>query len=166
MQILLYVLTYVLAHFIFYCYKGRNFKVLQTENGIFAFHFYSFCFLGLISLVMSYNLTSNSVLPIFMICCGLHGIYSLSFLEMWSLSQGGFSVGVLQSAPITLDGNSLVLHKLENIGDIKFASRIGSLNKLGLIRQVDNNIYLTTIGSIGTKFFYLIGKLTNIKDAG
>jgi hypothetical protein len=77
----------------------------------------------------------------------LHGIYSLSFLELWSLAEGSYSLSILEHIEQTArQGTAVDVHGLEGLGGAKKAQRLGSLERLGLVRFTGDRVALTRRG--------------------
>jgi hypothetical protein len=75
---------------------------------------------------------------VFVVLCGsLHGIYSLSFLELWSLSRGSYSLSILAAVERDPSLQSLLLDTANPgaIGQQKRNARLISLQQLGLLNQ-------------------------------
>ena len=87
---------YVFFHFLSYAVWFRHWRAFGSEKTIFLYHAVSFA--GAVSSVLAAS---------WFLCppgggwrwvtgaAGLHGIYSLSFLELWALSDGGYSLRIL-----------------------------------------------------------------------
>jgi hypothetical protein len=77
----------------------------------------------------------------------LHGIYSLSFLELWSLAEGSYSLSILEHIEqTTREGAAVELHGLESLGGSKKARRLGSLESMGLVQFTNDQVTLTHRG--------------------
>lgn len=56
----------------------------------------------------------------------LHGIYSLSFLELWSLAQGGYAASILRQCALRGSlGENIGLLDLQQLGESKRNARVG-----------------------------------------
>lgn len=94
----------------------------------------------------------------------LHGIYSLSFLELWSLAQGGYSLNILEYIHSKGEvGVEADLSQLKQIGSFKKANRIDSLQRLKLIRHQEEQLSLTQFGLFTIFFLRSIAWLVNLK---
>lgn len=151
-------MLYILCHLAFYLLYGKKIMVLGTERGIFLFHFLSFCFLVTVSISISYILHLDKSVITGMAVAGMHGIYSLTFLELWALLQGGYLIRVLKFAP-NLKG-------LEELGDRKLNERLISIQKLGLISVRDDVVSITFFGKIISSLLFTVVKLCNLKTIG
>lgn len=166
MYILYFSFAYLVVHLSFYIVLGRNFLSLRSESGIFLFHFISFLSLGILCSMMILLFVTKNKFPLFIGVLSLHGIYSLSFLELWSLSQGSYSLSVLRLSPIPLNSHSHAMEKLECIGDVKFAERLLSIQKMGLLQKCGDKVKITRFGAASAAIFFTLIKLTNISDRG
>ncbi len=130
---------YLAAHFLVYAVVLRKSDALRSEKGIFLYHFASATLTGLAG--CAYVLTAHppNGFAALVLVLSVHGIYSLSFLELWSLAQGGYSLSVIGSI-------ARAEASLEQIGATKQRERIAGLEKLGLIMKNDGSIILTTRG--------------------
>jgi hypothetical protein len=140
---------YLTTHFLAYVLFLRHLAVLRSEKGIFLFHFIPAAFTAVIGL--AYVLTEPSFIefPAFVLILSLQGIYSLSFLELWSLAQGGYSLSVITSIAMSEStGREPDFSRLEQIGQTKQQARISGLEKLGLIEKREGSIALTGRGRI------------------
>ena len=166
MEILSITAAYLLMHFIFYLIVGRNLAVLKGERAIFLFHFISFVLIAITALLSAIMLQKPDIFITLCAVCALHGIYSLSFLELWSLSQGGYSLTILRSTPIELNYESDLINGLENLGNSKFNDRLQSVQKLGLVAQQGNKVSITRRGAKAAFLLLCISRFTNVKDRG
>ena len=77
----------------------------------------------------------------------LHGIYSLSFLELWSLAEGSYSLSILERVEqATRQSEAVDVSGLEGLGGSKKEQRLGSLERLGLIQDTAGQVSLTDRG--------------------
>src|SRR5262250_2953125 len=92
---LFWIAMYLALHFLFYAIALRGIGLLQSERAIFLYHFISAAGVAVVASVMAaVNPRSESFLAV-ATTLALHGVYSLSFLELWSLSEGGYSLTIL-----------------------------------------------------------------------
>lgn len=122
-------------HFAVYYFLLRTLLPLKTERGIFLFHLFSFFALSVVlaSCFLSEHISRNAFTVIIFSLC-IHGIYSLTFLELWSLSQGSFSLQLLEA--IAANKELPMISTLRAGGDIgadKLRQRMESLRTLGLL---------------------------------
>lgn len=90
-----------------------------------------FCLLGFVSGGLIEAMLTGTL------AAGSHGIYSLSFLELWSLTQGSYSLTILADVASGSNSNSQARSPmmLAEIGMQKRAERQVSLRKLGLLNN-------------------------------
>jgi hypothetical protein len=157
---------YLLLHFIFYVFFLRKITVFGSEKGIFFYHFipaFLICFSSLfVILADSSFLTLQEVVLII----SLHGIYSLSFLEFWSLAQGGYSLSILKeiqrSNALGIKPNFL---KLIEIGEKKQKDRFNFLKKINLISIEGDLVIISKRGRILSKVLGRINRWVTIRVA-
>lgn len=108
----------------------------RTECGIFLLHVGSFVICVGIAAVLGYRL--GTPLAGLVLAVGLHGLYSLSFLEAWSLTDGSYSFQLLnligQSGRPVAAGD---LAGAQAIGTQKQQDRADTLRRLGLVGAND-----------------------------
>jgi hypothetical protein len=139
--------VYLAAHLAAYVAGLRRLAPLRTEKGIFLYHFGSAVITGLAALAAALIDPPGFGLAGFVIVLSVHGIYSLSFLELWSLAQGGYSLSII--AGIThaeAIGAEPDFSGLAAIGAAKQTERVAALERLGLIARAGGRIGLTTRG--------------------
>jgi hypothetical protein len=140
--------VYLLAHFTIYVVLRR---ALRSERRIFLYHFASASLVAIIGFALL--LIEPSAAPFsfaaLVLVLSVHGIYSLSFLELWSLAQGGYSLSVLASIKHASEaGAEPDFSRLERIGETKKKERIRGLQKLGLLAVRGSDITLTNRGRV------------------
>jgi hypothetical protein len=159
-------LAYLFIHFFLYAVCLRRVGKLKTEGGIFRYHFFSAIFIACVTLVLMAGGLLERPWAILTALLSLHGIYSISFLEVWSLAQGGYSLSILERAAqdngITPEQRS----QLEAIGDQKRESRLRALLQLALIRKTPAGICLTPFGRTLSIFFHAVVRATNLRSLG
>lgn len=159
--------AYLLAHLLLYAVHLRNVPLLQTEKGIFLYHFVSVCLAVAATLALTLPHGIGESLTVTAAVAAAHGIYSLSFLELWSLAEGSYSFKVLASiesrgsaAPAT------IVSALAEVGDRKKGQRLDSLRRLKLIEQTGDSLRLTRRGRRAAMVFRLLRWLANLRDTG
>jgi hypothetical protein len=153
--------VWCLAHFsAFVIMRGQ--PLLASERGIFRFHIASFATLAIL---LAAFVAAGASIGTSAGALSLHGIYSLSFLELWSLSEGGFSVtALLKLFRKPLPRASLVA-ELAKIGQRKKDDRIRKLVSGGLISG-DAILTLTERGRWAANAVRLLRSIANFKDVG
>ena len=144
------ILGYLACNFIAYTAIFRLIPFFRTETGILLAHVVSFGVL--VSLVTAQAIMGADGLqfdlPRVALAFSLHGIYSLSFLELWSLTQGSYSLSILELVagarhPVSLQA----IEPLCAIGPVKRSSRNAALVSLRLLRETgDGKTRLTAAG--------------------
>jgi hypothetical protein len=129
-------LAFLCAHFALYCVVLRHNTSVSSERGILLYHVKSAILLGLTGVVFVLAAPDTSLaLAAFAAGAACQGIYSLSFLELWTLSQISYSREVLSLATREKLTRPEVVLRLAAVGDRKKADRLGALIGLGLVRQ-------------------------------
>jgi hypothetical protein len=96
-----------------------------------------------------------------------HGIYSTSFLELWSLSEGGYSLSILRLLKdARASGRVVEPSVLHEIGARKKGNRVNGLLRLGLARQDAGHIELTVFGRLTAAVFGSIAWAANLREIG
>jgi hypothetical protein len=104
------------------------------------------------------------MLQVAVVLLSAHGIYSLSFLELWSLTQGSYSLSILEKAlvePLTAQHESDIQELIE-IGISKQQDRIIALQNLGLVKGYNNDFRLTSKGRKLASILSMIAWTANI----
>jgi len=159
-------LGYLLAHLAAYLFLLRLIAALRTERGVFLYHFVSFCAFVAAAAFTGAPDAARAVTYAFA-AAAAHGIYSMSFLELWSLSQISYSFDVLhaiQAAPAR-DPEDLVT-ELARTGDAKKAKRVASLARLGLAIDSGDRVSLTTLGGSIAMALRSLRWLANLRESG
>jgi hypothetical protein len=152
-------LGYLVLHLSAYRFLLRTrWRVLQTEKGIFGYHAVSF---AVAFTAVSVALLAKSELNFdwLVFTIGAHGVYSLSFLELWSLTQGSYSLSLLAAVDrLGGEATDVRLQELSEIGRGKTNARTSDLARLGLMRP--DGATLTLAGTIAARFFRCLLFLT------
>jgi hypothetical protein len=151
---------YLACHILAYIVVFRKMAPFRTEKGIFSLHAVSYLIFAAALALMVYRDGQRRDLaaPYLALGLSLHGIYSLSFLELWSLTQGSYSLTILSliaSNPgrATLD----TILPLCAIGSEKEKARTSILESLGLIRPISGaQTVLTFKGSLSARLVRLV----------
>ena len=141
------IVAYLAAHLAAYVLVFRHRPGLRSEKGIFLYHFASAVFAGLAGVAFAVLDPDRIGLSGLVLVLSLHGIYSLSFLELWSLAQGGYSLSIIASiSQAEASGTEPDFRALAAIGEAKQGDRVAALEKLGLVARRDERIALTARG--------------------
>ena len=143
MTFFLSVLFYLGAHFSVYFLALRHLRLFQREKPILLYHVVSFLAWGVwFFAAQPVGITSAIGL------LSLHGIYSLSFLELWALSDGGFSLRILENAGDTQGCTAAQLESMRVLGGAKIRGRIQTLERWRLVTEHENKYRLTGFGRV------------------
>jgi hypothetical protein len=145
---------------IFMIMRGR--PLVASERGIFRFHVASFAALAILVAIF---VAAGASIGTSAGALSLHGIYSLSFLELWSLSEGGFSVMALLRLSLKPVPRVSLLAELGTIGQQKKDDRLQKLISGGLISG-DAIITLTERGRWAANAVRFLRSIANFKDVG
>ena len=155
---------YIAAHFLLYVCVFRHRALFRTERGIFLFHVVPMA--GLVALAFGAFLW-NPGLDGFALVVGAgaaHGIYSLSFLECWLLSEGGYSLRILSelvrrgaATPMDLEQQFVDMSARKKIG------RLESLLHLGLVQTDGDRFRLTRQGMALANAMTLVASLAGFE---
>jgi len=148
-------LLYLGSHFLLYVFVLRGRLVFQTERGIFLYHFISAVLFGSAMFAAGIVRFSDAAMAVAIGLIALHGIYSTSFLELWSLAQGSYSIsiltGIASQGPLP---RSKVIDAFARIGNAKKDDRLSALSKSSLAHRRDGYWRLSGRGR-------LLGNLLN-----
>jgi hypothetical protein len=161
------VLAYVVVHLGLYIFVLRHRAEFGQEATIFGYHFCSAILVSVVSLG-SWIVFPNTVqvaAAIAAIC--IHGIYSTSFLELWSLSEGGYSLSILRLVnKARAEGRALDRGALVALGETKKGNRVEGLVKLRLAHQSTDLLVLTAFGRLTAAVFAGVASATVQRDVG
>jgi hypothetical protein len=159
--------AYLAGHFALYVVVLRYRPAFQRERTIFLYHALPglvVVLAGLGALIVSSDLDTFARVAL---AAGLHGIYSLSFLELWTLTQIGFSLAILaahQEAERT--GEEPDWSELERTGAGKKAGRIHELQRVGLVAENGDVYRLSGRGRLVAGVLAGLARLTNLNRLG
>lgn len=130
-----------------YAALGRRITWLTSERGILLYQVVSTVVLAAVGIVTVSTDPSIQAMAGLVAAIALHGIYSLSFLELWSLTEGSYSLSILEHVEqMTRRGEAVEASGLEGLGGAKKAQRLAGLARLGLVRSMADQITLTRRG--------------------
>jgi hypothetical protein len=159
-------LAYLLVHFLSYVVCLRRVGALRTEKGILLFHLASFVVALVLAFASCRGLEGGALTAMWAVAAA-HGIYSLSFLELWSLAQGSYSLRILSevgSAPGS--SQQSIVAALSAVGDQKKEQRLSALQALRLIERVDGYYRLTPRGRAAASLIRMLRWLANLRETG
>jgi hypothetical protein len=159
--------AYLAGHLALYVTILRYQAAFQRERTVLLYH----ALPGLLvvatavgALIVSFDLDTLARIALVV---GLHGIYSLSFLELWTLTQIGFSLAILaahQEAERT--GKAPDWSGLERTGAGKKAGRILELQRAGLVAEAGGIYHLSGRGRLVAGALAGLARLTNLNRLG
>ena len=147
---LLICLLDLAAHACLYFCVLRDWPVLGTEKGIFLYHFISAM---AVSAAFAIWAVADGFWTWFACVVVLHGIYSLTFLELWALADDSYSLAMMQAIDRNGGVSGAALSQaLQTIGARKQASRLGNLKRIGLLHQTSDGFVMLTCGGRAALF--------------
>jgi hypothetical protein len=160
-------LGFLAAHFALYVGLRRQRSTFQTERGIFLYHFISAALFGggcAAVVLLSYGDVFGSVA---LALIAAHGIYSISFLELWSLSQGSYSLSILNGVQSgRIHTRQQLIESFTHIGSTKKLDRLTALASSQLIRRDGAYWRLNRSGVLVATILRGLLWLANIKERG
>jgi hypothetical protein len=155
------IIGYLAAHMCLYLLWLRREALFSSETAIAVYHIASyFALVGTLS-VLALLRTDAHGFALAGFAAGIHGIYSLSILELWSLTEGSYSLSLLtrinSSEPLVTMAD---LIDMKRIGTTKRSARQESLRRLGLISS-GLDFRLTRRGRVFSALFNAIIWLSN-----
>ena len=160
-------ILYLPLHFAAYALFFRKHAFFRTEKGIFLLHFFSACVLPVAVFAFNVDLGMWFALLSGAASAAAHGIYSLTFLELWALADGSYSYVVLRAidarqSPTADD----VSTELGAVSDRKKAQRLSSLENLQLVKREGPTVELTSRGRHVSALLNGLQRLANVAEAG
>jgi len=117
-------------------------RYLASERRILLFHIGLFIFLPFCSIAIKSQLGGQIISLDFFLIYGISAIYSLSFLELWSLTEGSYSLQILNALQAGINVRDLG----SSIGHQKQVNRLKGMTGLGLIQEHNNVFEVSRIG--------------------
>ena len=160
-------LSYLALHFLLYVLVLRGRPLVQSERGIFLYHFGSAAVFTLVAFCLAVSYFSDAAIAIAIGLSALHGIYSLSFLELWTLAEGSYSMSILTgiASQGTLSRDALI-DAFARIGDAKKSDRLSVLSNLSLGRSDGSYRRLSARGQLLAILLNALVWLAAIKKRG
>jgi hypothetical protein len=153
------------AHLLLYFAVLRHLPAFRGERTIFLYHALSAIGVTLVVVVSLLVPGSGIDLEWAVAIVALHGIYSVSFLEVWSLADGGYSLQILEHVQrADRLGERPDVEALRAIGIAKQGNRLAGLAAIGLVRQEAGRVSLTAAGRVVASFFALLAWLAHTQD--
>jgi hypothetical protein len=164
---LILVLAYLAAHLALYVVKLRDLPAFSQEGTIFGYHFWSAVLVGVLAVLGFLLAPSSTSAAVAAAAIAAHGIYSTSFLELWSLAEGGYSLSILRLLKRAREaGQTVDLATLHAIGAQKKGNRVQGLLKLHLVRQEGSLFVATPFGRLAGTFLGGIAWAANLRELG
>jgi hypothetical protein len=159
--------AYAGVHLLAYLVVMRNIPVFRRERGVFTYH--AVAFVGLTIGVLAAWATAPSVETTQGAIAGisLQAIYSMSFLEMWSLSQVSYSLAILDAIAARPGlPCSAAIGRFADTGTMKKQSRLSTLERLGLVRTRGGQVTLSPRGRAVAAGLQALRWVANLHDVG
>jgi hypothetical protein len=156
------------GHFAGYVLYFRGTSAGRTESGIFHYHLFSFIAISMIGSITFFIRPEDEIAAGAILSICLHAIYSMTFLEFWSLSQGSFSHAILvrlSQWDHTTKGD--LIQEFNILGASKKTNRVAVLSRLGLIRRDPTGAWeLTMLGNLGASIIAILLWLPATRNRG
>jgi hypothetical protein len=157
----------IFGHFVLYWAILRDDPRLSTERGILLYHLISAILVTSIGLgILTFGTGGSLVGAALLAAVAFHGIYSLTFLELWTLSQISYSRDVLSLASRENVTRARAVATLSTVGDRKKADRLRSLLRLGLARRTGDAWTLSRRGLAAALILRLLLWLPDSRSHG
>jgi hypothetical protein len=160
-------LSYLALHFLLYACVLRDRPIFQSERGIFLYHFVSAVLFTSATLAVGIARFSDAAMAASIALIAVHGIYSLSFLELWSLAQGSYSIsiltGIASQGPVP---RSRLIDVFARIGDAKKGDRLSVLSDSSLAHRDGGHWRLSARGRLLGNLLNALLWLAAIKKSG
>ena len=156
---------YLVLHALAYFVVLRALPAFTSERGAFLYHFCSGVLFTLAAAVCWLWVPASQITTALAVgTVMLHGVYSLSFLEVWSLTEGGYSLQIMRAiGDSEAAGQPLSVSELEQVGRGKQSSRTASLEKFGWISRAEGSFRLTPRGRLVATVLYGLRALVSTR---
>jgi len=150
-----------------YLFFFRKSTKFYGERKIFLYHLYSACIFSPLVLILASMWLGGDFLTISFGLIAAHGIYSISFLELWSLAQGSYSITIMAGLHSQhISTRDRLINNFSLIGDEKRSSRIESLCMMRLVNNEAQICRLTNLGRALAILVYCFNRVPNLKHNG
>ena len=154
-------IAYLLAHFCAYAFWLRRRDYFQREIAIFLYHLISATFFTIVVLSTTLILRTDASIALGVALVAAHGIYSISFLELWSLTEGSYSISILNEvARNPMRSRAALIGACAKIGLAKKADRLAILSRFAIAIRRGECWQLTTRGRYLSSLFRALNWLT------
>ncbi len=158
---------YLALHLLLYVLVLRMQPLFRSEEGIFLYHFASATVFAVVSLATALVHASDAAVALAFALIAIHCIYSISFLELWTLAEGSYSMSILTgiASQETLSRKRLI-DAFASIGDAKKGNRLSVLSGVSLACRKGSHWQLTARGRAVAEALNLLTWLAAIKNRG
>lgn len=160
-------LVYLVAHLAVYILILRQRYLFQTERGIFLYHLASAGFCSFVALGVLVIYRTDDAFADMCAMVAAHGIYSISFLELWSLAQGSYSLSIMKRGQSGQTPSRVeLIDTFSRIGNVKKFDRLSGLSGSRLIQLRGDRWTLSGTGKALAAFLRALIWLANIRERG
>ena len=156
------------VHLVAYMFVLRHRHAFRRSTTILSYHAWFAATTGLLLAGLTWAGSDPTVaVPAAVAAVAFCGIYSVSFLELWALADGGYSIAILRS--LLRDGGQaehVIVREFSRLGVEKQEERLTSLAALGLVARVDNSLVMTHRGRYVAKVATTILRICNVRQRG
>jgi hypothetical protein len=167
LQLLAGGVVWLAAHLMVYVTCLRRLPAFRAEKVIFLYHAISFtsCAAGVV--VFYFLVPSHEAVAAAAAVIALHSIYSMSFLEAWSLSQISYSIAILDAIRTRPGRASAEIQQLfATTGTAKKTARLAGLQRLGLIKVDSDHAFLAPPGLAVAAVLRFLRWVANLRETG
>jgi hypothetical protein len=164
---LIIVALLALAHGAVYAAVLRHRPAFGTSTGVFWYHLvFSGGITGLLlawlALTSPPDAGATAVAALSFL-----GIYSMSFLELWALADGGYSLAIMRylAAHPGADEQECIAH-FSRLGVAKQQQRLASIVTLGFARRTDDRLDVSGLGRCVASAAGAVLRTCNIRQRG
>jgi hypothetical protein len=161
MFLLVLTIVYLVLHLALYVLVFRNVPAFGQERTIFLYHAVPALVLTLVVVLAIIVTRDPTTLAAGVLALSLQGLYSLSFLELWALSDAGYSLQILEHVATTR--TSFDASGMKDVGAGKRSDRLKAALDLGLVSTDGETFALTKSGRVVAAVFAAIVWLVNAK---
>ena len=166
MTILTMALIWVAIHFCSYLILFRFVAFLNQEKGFILFHLLSWLVLLVTLSTLGILEGASGLLTPAVAALSLHGVYSMTFWELWGSSEGGFSLRIMDEVEKGMTTEAQLLEHFERLGRSKRGSRLQDMESVGLVRRVGDLYRVQGVGILVVAIIRLLRLLGNVRGSG
>jgi hypothetical protein len=159
--LLAFTVAYLALHLALYVAVLRNVPAFGSERIIFLYHAVPALTLAIAAAAYVALAHDPAAVAAGVLAISLQGLYSLSFLELWALSDGGYSLQILEHIGTTR--SAFDASGMQEIGASKRSDRLESALGLRLVETHGSTFGLTGIGRLIATLFAAILWANNAK---